>query len=134
MFIKSLTTIVLFFTLFNVTANNRYGSYEGQGRWSSASTTPVVEVYLKGAYIYAKSFIRSFDLPESQLKTINSNLLNEYKDQFILVEDFNNDSFNDIGVLKSAGLGGSPLCYSIFEYMPEFYVYRSKSNKTVCTN
>ncbi len=115
-------------------ANNRYGSYEGQGRWTSTSITPTVEVYLKGSSIYAKPQDKTLDMPATRLKRVNSNLLNEYTEQFILLEDFNGDSYQDIGVLKSIKLGGNSLCYSIYEYQPAFYVYRSRASKTVCTN
>lgn len=111
-------------------ANDRYINYEGQGIWTSGSGSPVVQVTLKGSSVYAK--VIGQDLPDIRLKTINSELLNEYTERFIMMQDYTKDNFTDIAVLKSVGFGGANRCYSVFEYLPDFYSFRSRSTKTIC--
>lgn len=113
-------------------ANNRYVNYEGQGVWSANSSTPAVRVYIKGSYIYARLNNRSLKLPPTKLKRVNGNLLNEYTADYIHIQDFNHDKFLDIGILKSVGYGGSNRCYAVFEYLPKFYSYKSRSRTTAC--
>ena len=115
-----------------VTANNRYINFDGQGVWTSNSSTPAVRVYIKGSYLYAQAKNRKLKLPATKLKRVNGNLLNEYTHEYIRIQDFNHDKFADIGILKSVGYGGSNRCYAVFEYLPKFYSYKARSKKTVC--
>lgn len=125
---------------FGASANNRYINADGQGKWFSDSGESVVEVFIKDASVYAKIKAQSIntknalDLPATKLKKINSNLLNEYTEQFIVIRDFNKDNLMDVGVLKSVGYGSGDRCYSVFEYQPDFYSFSSRASKTICIN
>ena len=114
-------------------ANERYTSFDGQGLWTSDSNSPAVEVSIKGQYVYAR-FVSDNNFPAIRLKRFNSNLLNEYTEQFIKLQDYNKDGYLDIAVLKSAGYGGSDLCYSVFKFRPDFYTYDGRKSMTVCDN
>ncbi|MEE9326330.1 MAG: hypothetical protein V3U71_03465 [Cocleimonas sp.] len=111
-------------------ANNRYTNYEGQGVWNSVSSEPVVRVTIQGSTVKVNT--TSSNLPEISLKKVNSHLLNEYTEHYIRIQDYNNDGFVDIGVLKSAGLGGSKLCYAVYAYKPDFYSFSARASKTIC--
>jgi len=113
-------------------ADIRGNNYNGQGEWYSNSATPAVKVFIKDAFVYVKLNNRKLNLSPVKLKQVNGNLLNEYTADYILIQDFTQDRFLDIGVLKSVGYGGSNRCYAVFEYFPKFYSYKSKSRKTVC--
>lgn len=127
-----ITAFIFIFLLvmFNISANSRYINAEGQKLWVSDEGEPVVEVFIKGASVFAK--VRAVDLPAIELKKINSNLLNENTEQFILIRDFNQDGLMDVGVMKSIGYGSGDRCYSVFEYKPAFYSFSSRVSKTVC--
>ena len=133
LWIKSLLATILMIFSNTVFSNERYTSFEGQGLWTSDSSSPVVEVSIKGQYIYAK-FIDDNNFPAIKLKRFNTNLLNEYTEQFIKFQDYNKDGYLDIAVLKSAGYGGSNLCYSVFKFRPDFYTYEGRKSLTVCNN
>ena len=128
---KILSIVIISLLVSNTFANNRYNNYQGQGVWFSESGMPLVEVTIKGAYVYAHLRDQKV-LPAVKLKSINSELLNEYTEKFILLQDYNADDFNDVAVLKSVGYGGANRCYSVFEYVPSVFSYRSRSTKTVC--
>lgn len=119
-------------------ANNRYENYQGQGVWSFDSDKQSIKVFIKGLSVYAQTRDSADLLPAIRLKKINSNLLNDYTDHYVLIEDFNNNGWQDIGVLKSVGFDGksvnsmSHYCYAVFEYQPDFYGFRAHSSKTVC--
>lgn len=121
-----------FVMVFAMTYTMTVMAYEGQGEWFSNSSAPAVRVYIKGSFVYAQLSDRSLNLPATKLKHVSGNLLNEYAADYIKIQDFNRDRFSDIGVLKSVGYGGSNRCYAIFEYMPSFYSYKTRSTKTVC--
>jgi len=128
----------LFFYALSVQANNRYENYQGQGTWSFSSNKQSVQVFIKGSYVYAQAQNQK-QLPAARLKRVNSNLLNDYTGQYIVIEDFNNDGWQDIGVLKSVGFTGNrelqyEHCYAVFDYVPGFYSFRSRPSKTVCLN
>lgn len=135
--INTLTGLFILMS-FSASANNRYINTDGQGIWVSDAGEPVVEVYIKGASVYAKLKAQSektknvINLPATKLKKINSNLLNEYTEQFVLIRDFNKDNLMDVGVLKSVGYGSGDRCYSVFEYQPDFYSFSSRASKTIC--
>ena len=114
-------------------ANERYTSFDGQGLWTSDSSSPAVEVSIKGQYVYAR-FMDDNNFPAIRLKRFNTNLLNEYTEQFIKLQDYNKDGYLDIAVLKSSGYGGSDLCYSVFKFRPDFYTYEGRKSMTVCDN
>jgi len=127
----------LLLSMFNVSANNRYTNAEGQGKWIYDQSAPAIEVFIKGSSVYAKIYAQSksnasVDLPAIQLKKVNSPLLNEYTEEFIKIQDFNQDKLMDIGILKSVGYGGGERCYSVFEYQPNFYSFNSRATKTIC--
>lgn len=111
-------------------ANNRYTNYEGQGVWNSVSSQPVVRVTIQASTVKVNT--TSSNLPEISLKKVNSDLLNEYTEHYIRIQDYNNDGFVDIGVLKSAGLGGSKLCYAVYPYKANFYSFSARASKTIC--
>ena len=113
-------------------ADVRDNNYNGQGEWYSNSGTPSVKVFIKEAFVYVQLNNRKLNLSPVKLKQVNGNLLNEYGADFIRIQDFTQDRFSDIGVLKSVGYGGSNRCYAVFEYSPKSYSYKSKSRKTVC--
>lgn len=127
----------LLFGMFSASANNRSANAEGQGRWIYDQSNPAIEVFIQGSSVYAKTIGQSKssaspNLPAIKLKKVNSPLLNEYTEQFIKIQDFNNDMLMDIGILKSVGYGGGERCYSVFEYKPNFYSFSSRATKTVC--
>ena len=122
---------VLFITV-SATANDKYANFQGQGEWYSSASNPAVRIFIKGTHVYAESLNRKLNLPATQLKRVNGNLLNEYTTQYIQIHDFNHDGFDDIAVLKSVSYGAGTRCYSVFSYMPSYYAYKSKSAKTVC--
>jgi hypothetical protein len=131
-------SVSLLFSAASVQANNRYENYQGQGIWSFRSDKQAVQVFIKGSNVYAQVQSQT-QLPATRLKRVNSNLLNDYTGQYIVIEDFNNDGWQDIGVLKSVGFTGNrecqgEHCYAVFEYVPGFYSFRSKASKTVCLN
>ena len=103
-----------------------------QKEWYSNSSNPAVKVFIKGAFVYAQISNRSLDMPAAKLKYVSGNLLNEYGADYIHIKDFTHDGLLDIGVLTSVGYGGSNRCYAVFEYSPSFYVYETRSKKTVC--
>lgn len=111
-------------------ANSRYSNYRGQGVWTSDSSLQSINVTLKGSSLYAQ--IAGAKLPAIRLKTINSELLNEYTEQFVKLQDYTGDGNTDIAILKSVGFAGANRCYSVFEYIPSFYSFRGKSSKTIC--
>lgn len=129
-----IVTLGAFLTAFSLAAHDRYVNYEGQGIWTSEINQPAVKVFIQASSVKVKllSDSKSNDLPAITLKRINSHLLNEYTSHFIKIQDFDKDGWMDIGVLKSAGVAGSKLCYSVFEYKPDFYSYSSRVTKTVC--
>lgn len=127
----------MLFTMLNTSANTRYNNSAEMYTWVSGDSAPVVEVFIKETSVFAKIKAKSTDhnnleLPAIELKHLNSRLFDEYKDHYILIQDFNSDTFQDIGVMKSIGYGGANRCYSIFEYQPAFYSFRSHASKTVC--
>ena len=132
--LKSLILISVFIMSASAIANDRYINYDGQGVWTTESNTPAVKVYIQGASVYAGIIAQNnnIELPPIRLKRVNSNLLNEYTDHFIRIQDFNNDGWQDVAILKSAGYGTSTLCYSVFEYQPDFYSYSPHASKTIC--
>jgi len=101
-------------------------------QWFSNSGLPNVRVYIKNAFVYAQVSRRNLNLPASKLKYVNGRLLNEYNADYIQIKDYNGDGYSDIGVLTSVGYGGSNQCYAVFEYLPKFYSYKTRSKKTVC--
>ena len=128
---------LLFLSMFNASANNRYINTEDQGKWIYDQSNPAIEVFIQDSSVYAKIITQSKssaseNLPGIRLKTVNSLLLNEYTEHFIKIQDFNNDAFADIGILKSVGYGGGDRCYSVFEYKPSFYSFSPRATKTVC--
>ncbi len=128
----------LLFMSVSVQANNRYENYRGQGNWSFNSNKQAVQVFIKGSYVYARAQSQP-PLPATRLKRVNSNLLNDYTGQYIVIEDFNHDGWQDVAVLKSIGFSGNrelayEHCYAVFDYVPAFYSFRSKASKTVCLN
>ena len=125
-----LITLLFGLTVSSATANNRYTNFDGQGVWTENSSSPAIEVTLKGSALYAK--LADQKLPAIRLKTINSRLLNEYTEQYIKMQDYSGDGYTDIAVLKSVGFAGANRCYSVFEYLPSFYSFRSRSSKTIC--
>ena len=125
-----LITLLFSLTVSSATANNRYTNFDGQGVWTENSSSPAIEVTLKGSALYAK--LADQKLPAIRLKTINSRLLNEYTEQYIKMQDYSGDGYTDIAVLKSVGFAGENRCYSVFEYLPSFYSFRSRSSKTIC--
>jgi cbb3-type cytochrome oxidase subunit 1 len=129
---KTLTVSFLMMVLMLSTAypNNRYTNYEGQGVWNSVSSEPVVRVTIQGSTVKVNAIASG--LPAISLKKVNSHLLNEYTEHYIKIQDYNNDGFVDIGVLKSAGLGGSKLCYAVYAYKPDFYSFSARASKTIC--
>ncbi|MEE9445751.1 MAG: hypothetical protein V3V19_08820 [Cocleimonas sp.] len=135
MFLMSLffTTLFLATTATNASANDRYISFDGQGIWSSDSSSPAVEVSIKGRYVYAQ-FVDENNFPALRLKRFNSSLLNEYTEQFVKLQDYNKDGYLDIAVLKSASYGGDSLCYSVFNFLPNLYTYDARKSMTVCEN
>ncbi len=114
-----------------VFSNERHFNFDGQALWASKSSSPAVEVTIKGRYVYAQ-FIDDNKFPAIRLKRFNANLLNEYTEDFIKLQDYNKDGYLDIAVLKSAGYGGSNLCYSVFKFLPDFYTYEGRKSLTVC--
>jgi len=103
-----------------------------QTEWFSNSGIPNVKVYIKNAFVYAQVSKRDLDLSANKLKYVNGRLLNEYGAEYIQIKDYNGDGYSDIGVLTSVGYGGSNQCYAVFEYLPNFYGYKTRSKKTVC--
>jgi len=103
-----------------------------QTEWFSNYGTPSVKVYIKNAFVYAQVSKRNLDLSATKLKYVNGRLLNEYDTDYIQIKDYNGDGYSDIGVLTSVGYGGSNQCYAVFEYLPDFYGYKTRSKKTVC--
>jgi len=116
----------------NAIANDRYNNSEAQGVWKSAADSPALEVFIKGSSIYAKLGGKSQDLPAIRLRKINNNLLNEYTNEYIRLEDYNRDGLTDIAVLKSVGKRKNKHCYSVFEYKADFYSFSSHATKTIC--
>jgi len=133
LWINGLLAMVLVMLSNTVFSNERYANFDGQGLWTSDSSSPAVEVSIKGRYVYAQ-FIDDNNFPAIKLKRFNTNLLNEYAEQFIKFQDYNKDGYLDIAVLKSAGYGGSNLCYSVFKFLPDFYTYEGRKSLTVCNN
>ena len=132
--VKLLLSSMLISVFVSTLATDRYVNYESQGLWTSVSSKPAVKVFIEGSAVKAKLLTESSgaDLPAIKLKTINSLLLNEYTEDYIKIQDFNNNGQVDIGILKSVGYGGSKRCYSVFEYQPDFYSYSSRATKTIC--
>lgn len=124
--------LFVLFIAASATANDKYANFQGQGEWYSSASNPAVKIFIKGVHVYAESLNRKLNLSATQLKRVNGGLLNEYTNQYIKVQDFNHDGFDDIGVLKSVSYGAGTRCYSVFNYMPNYYSYKTKSTKTVC--
>jgi len=133
---KLLMIIGLLITAFNAVGNDRYINFDGQGIWTTELNTPAVSVFLKDSSVYAKISAQNSanNLPPIRLKRINSDLLNEHTENFIRIHDYNDDGWLDVAVLKSSGYGLSKLCYSVFEYQPDFYSYSPRVSKTICIN
>ncbi len=131
---KTLVFILGMILFSTAQANNRYENYQGQGTWSFNSAKQSVQVFVKGAYVYAQT---QKELPASRLKRFNSNLLNGFTEQFIVIQDVNNDGWQDVAVLKSVGFAGNgdsrnARCYAVFEYVPGVYSFKTRPGKTVC--
>ncbi len=103
-----------------------------QKEWYSYSNNPTVKAYIKGSFVYAQISTRNLEMPASKLKSISGYLLNEYGADYIHIEDLNHNGRLDIGILTSVGYGGSNPCYAVFEYSPSFYVFKTRSRKTIC--
>lgn len=122
--------------IFGAVATDRYENYEGQGVWNSVSSQPPVTVFIDGTAVKAKFLSDSSEneLPAIKLKTISSLLLNEHTAEYIKINDYNDDGYHDIAVLKSIGNSGGKKCYSVFPYKPDYFSFSSRPIKTVCIN
>lgn len=130
--IKTIFVFSTFLLAFSAIANDRYTNYQAQGEWYSSVSNPSVKVFIKGTFLYAQAMDDRLNFPPVRLKRVSGRLLNEYTNEYIRIQDFNHDKYDDVGVLKSVSYGGSNRCYAIFEYQPGFYSYKSRSTKTVC--
>ncbi len=124
--------ILFLFTL--MVAATSLSASQNQTEWYSATGSPAVRVFVKGAYVYAQLDQGGLNDSAIKLKHVNGDLLHEYGADYIRIRDFNADGSFDIGVLTGAGYGGSDMCYAVFEYLPDFYAYKTRSSKTVCFN
>ena len=133
---KLTISAVLVGIYFGASTTDRYENYEGQGVWNSVSSQPPVRVFIDGTTVKVKLLTESSEneLPAIKLKTISSLLLNDHTADYIKINDYNDDGYNDIAVLKSVGYSGNKKCYSVFPYKPDYFSFSSRPIKTVCIN
>ncbi len=103
-------------------------SFEGH-HWYLGSGTPDVSVTVVDSKIMAKAWS---NIPSIELQTINTLLLSEHADDYVMIKDYNSDGVLDVGVMKGSGYGGSNACYAVYEYDALVYSYRNKASMTVC--
>jgi len=97
--------------------------------WHSGMSQPQVTVNIVDNTVVAKVVNQSAN---AILQSVNSQLWADYGSDYVLTRDFNKDGSMDVAVLSGASLGGSMLCYSVYEYDAASQIFKTKASFSWC--
>lgn len=97
--------------------------------WHSGGGQPQVVINIDDDVVIAKV---ANNLTEAILQQVNSQLWSNYGGDYVLTRDFNKDGVMDVAVLSGASLGGSMLCYSVYEYDQPSQAFKTTSSFSWC--
>ena len=97
--------------------------------WVSDKSNPTITVSIHDKKVWIKTLKT---LAITKVRAVNRSLLDQHKENYIKIKDFNEDGTKDVGVLDGVGYGGNNKCYSVYEYDPVALTYKNKASFTAC--
>ncbi|MCK5726300.1 MAG: hypothetical protein KAH22_05705 [Thiotrichaceae bacterium] len=97
--------------------------------WHSGAGSPQSSIHIEDNKVVSKV---ANSVTTVVLQQVNNQLWTDYGSDYIKTRDFNKDGSIDIAVLSGASLGGSMLCYAVFEYNTASQAYNATSSFSWC--